>query len=394
MSDIEHTSDSSSSNESPAHFEQGSSVEQEMLSVKESVTDRPAALKVVKTDDQTQCSLKSTQQLTTKTSTDFLSKYGGLKVFRSPLCLIKNDKNGQLSLEMEVIEEISKIEETVNVKAIAGPYRSGKSYLLNRLANAEKGFPLGNTTDATTKGIWVWCLEHPKRKGEVLLLLDTEGIGDVAKGDDENDNNILSLTTLLTGTFVYNMLGVLDEKLLKRLSFVTKLSKQIALCNSLAEENLYHIPEIGFYFPSFVLCLRDFSLEMVNGETPDDYLEKCLKIKKGNEAKGLKYNAIRVSILQHFQNRKCFVFDRPAGRKMLGRLEELKETELSAEFVEDTSVFLEYMYKCEPKKLMDGSLLNGRMFSCLVEKYTEAICSGDLPCIDDALTIMSRQENQ
>ncbi|XP_045197032.2 guanylate-binding protein 1-like [Mercenaria mercenaria] len=257
MSDNEHTSDSSSSDESTADLSAGA-VPGRIGPTRRSLE------KVEKTCYPSPKSLKSTKQLTSGASTDILSKYRGLKVFWSPLCLIKNDENGQLSLEMEVIEEISKIEDTVNVIAIAGPYRSGKSYLLNRLANTEQGFRLGHTTKATTKGIWVLCLEHPIRKDEVLMLLDTEGIGDVAKSDDENDNSILSLTTLLTGTFVYNMFGVLDEKLLKKLSFVTKISKQIALCNTLDEDDLRYIPEMAFYFPSFVLCLRDFSLEMDN----------------------------------------------------------------------------------------------------------------------------------
>ncbi|XP_060561116.1 guanylate-binding protein 6-like [Ruditapes philippinarum] len=80
------------------------------------------------------------------------------------------------------------------------------------------GFPLGNTTDATTKGLWVWCLEHPERKDEVLMLIDTEGIGDVKKGDEKNDNDILCLAILISGTFVYNCIGVINHDLLKKLS--------------------------------------------------------------------------------------------------------------------------------------------------------------------------------
>ncbi|XP_053397378.1 guanylate-binding protein 1-like [Mercenaria mercenaria] len=119
----------------------------------------------------------------------------------------------------------------------------------------------------------------------------------------------------------------------------------------------------------------------------------CLVLKDGKGNKVVRYNATRLAILEHFQNRKCFVFDRPAERKKLRRLEELKQSELSEDFVTDTSCFLEYIYKCEPKKLIDGSILNGRMFSCLAKQYIEAICSGDLPCIDDALTKMCREEN-
>ena len=40
---------------------------------------------------------------------------------------------------------------------------------------------MGDTIESKTKGIWAWCRVHPERKNEVLLLLDTEGLGDVDK---------------------------------------------------------------------------------------------------------------------------------------------------------------------------------------------------------------------
>ncbi|XP_053374816.1 guanylate-binding protein 6-like [Mercenaria mercenaria] len=107
-----------------------------------------------------------------------------------------------------------------------------------------------------------------------------------------------------------------------------------------------------------------------------------------------KYNTIRVAILENFQRRKCFTFDRPTGRKNLARLEDVAESELGKDFLNDTELSVEYMHSCEPKILMDESLVNGRMFSSLAEQYTEYLRSGMVPCIDDALTIMSYQENR
>ncbi len=43
------------------------------------------------------------------------------------------------------------------------------------------GFALGNTIESKTKGIWMWCVPHPCKEGHTLVLLDTEGLGDVAK---------------------------------------------------------------------------------------------------------------------------------------------------------------------------------------------------------------------
>ena len=58
---------------------------------------------------------------------------------------------------------------------IAGKYRTGKSYIMNRFFNTNAGFELGGTTQAKTKGIWIWLRPHPRYPNRTLILLDTEG---------------------------------------------------------------------------------------------------------------------------------------------------------------------------------------------------------------------------
>lgn len=43
------------------------------------------------------------------------------------------------------------------------------------------GFNLGTTVRSETKGIWMWCVPHPTKSKFTLVLLDTEGLGDVEK---------------------------------------------------------------------------------------------------------------------------------------------------------------------------------------------------------------------
>lgn len=43
------------------------------------------------------------------------------------------------------------------------------------------GFRLGSTVQSETKGIWMWCVPHPSKPDRTLVLLDTEGLGDVEK---------------------------------------------------------------------------------------------------------------------------------------------------------------------------------------------------------------------
>ena len=56
----------------------------------------------------------------------------------APICLVENHKD-RLSVNQEAIEILDNISQPVVVVAIVGLYRTGKSYLMNRLAGQNHG---------------------------------------------------------------------------------------------------------------------------------------------------------------------------------------------------------------------------------------------------------------
>ena len=76
-------------------------------------------------------------------------------------------------------------DENIGVIAVAGKYRTGKSFLLNRILlqqTKDKGFGVGPTINPCTKGLWIWNqpieLVDPKtQKNYKCLVVDSEGIG-------------------------------------------------------------------------------------------------------------------------------------------------------------------------------------------------------------------------
>lgn len=74
------------------------------------------------------------------------------------------------------LELIAKIKKKVAVLSICGPYRTGKSFLLNRFSGKMHGFALGNTTNPCTEGLWIWGKSIPLDEETDLILIDSEGL--------------------------------------------------------------------------------------------------------------------------------------------------------------------------------------------------------------------------
>lgn len=129
--------------------------------------------------------------------------------------------------------------------AICGRYRTGKSFLLNRLinpdgitSNTSGGFQVGPTIEACTRGIWLWSeplytyLEDGSKCA--ILFLDTEGLASTG-ASAEHDARMFSLAVLLSSLIIYNSVGAIDEDAISALSFVAQLTRHIQVRNGRGE---------------------------------------------------------------------------------------------------------------------------------------------------------------
>ncbi|XP_064296537.1 guanylate-binding protein 1-like isoform X1 [Phalacrocorax carbo] len=317
-----------------------------------------------------------------------------------PVCLVENRPAEGLVVRQEALRVLSEVTQPVVVAGIAGLYRTGKSYLMNRLAGQRRGFSLGASVQSHTKGIWLWCVPHPRRPGHTLVLLDTEGLGDVQKGDSRNDTWIFVLTVLLSSTLIYNSKGIIDQHTMEQLHYVVTLSEKIKLkaAPKKSADELDDSEKFALFFPNFVWAVRDFTLDLeVNGEeiSEDEYLENALKLKAGSGPETQHHNELRECLRQFFPCRKCFVFDQPATRRQLAHLEELQDEELSPEFLQQVEKFCSHIWEnSPPKTTLDGHIVTGTSLGKLAEIYVEAIRSGAVPCVESVMLALAEIENR
>jgi Guanylate-binding protein, N-terminal domain len=99
--------------------------------------------------------------------------------------LIVYDQQRGFYVSEEAIAMLRNVKEKIGIIAVAGKYRTGKSFLLNRIIlnkTEESGFGVGPTINPCTKGLWIWNkpIEVDKQSGEPpfkVFIIDSEGIG-------------------------------------------------------------------------------------------------------------------------------------------------------------------------------------------------------------------------
>ena len=134
--------------------------------------------------------------------------------------------------------------------SIVGKYRTGKSFLMNKLLDLEKdkGFTVSPTVDACTKvdfligwmtsinfskvnskGIWIWSIPIYMPKDDYyIFFLDTEGLDSIER-DSNADSKLFALTVLLSSYFIFNSLGCIDESSISQLSIITHLIQNVTV---------------------------------------------------------------------------------------------------------------------------------------------------------------------
>ncbi|XP_074077819.1 guanylate-binding protein 6-like [Macrotis lagotis] len=306
-----------------------------------------------------------------------------------PICLVEN-RNEKLTVNRQALQILTSISKPVLVVAIVGPCRTGKSYLMNRLAGKNRGFDLD-----PREGIWMWCINHPRKDDHVLVLLDTEGIGDEEKDNSKNHSWIFALAILLSSTLIYNSKDIINHQTLEQMHYITDLPKLIKFKsspNALGEEDSAEF--VGF-FPDFVWTVRDFNQDG-HPINPDEYLENALKLTKGQDPKFQMANLSRECIRKFFPEQKCFTFICPTNNmSSLVHLEDVQESQLEPVFKDQTKKFCFYIFSNVKPKILNGNIIvNGNWLGKLLESYVKAISSREIPCLENAMLTLAQIENK
>ncbi len=280
-------------------------------------------------------------------------------------------ENGKYTIGEEASKWLSHQTKPFATLCCAGKYRTGKSFLLNRITNAKpgQGFGVGETVQACTKGIWISKTMLETSTDMDVLVMDTEGI-DALDAEQSHDTRIFTLAILLSSMFIYNSVGHIDETSVQTLSFMSKVAEFL---------------DKDATKPDFYWVLRDFSLEMVgkNGKPIEnrEYLEEALC--ETMETK----DSTRSCIKNIFPNRQLFTLPRPSKTDSSQKLD-INQKNLNPKFMTSMGEMRESILNnakpiCANRKPMTGS-----MFLTLCKHLIEKIQDDKMPVMKDAWSLV------
>ena len=133
-----------------------------------------------------------------------------------PLQLITFDSNGCLKVNnKEKLQDHFKWchGNPIKVVSVCGPFKSGKSTLLNTWCEKSASFKVGHTTEAATDGIWIHVIDQKQN----VILLDVEG-WDNSKSKNQ-DIWLPLIMMMISSEVVINIKNNIDNTCLRNVSY-------------------------------------------------------------------------------------------------------------------------------------------------------------------------------
>lgn len=288
-------------------------------------------------------------------------------------------QDGVYALHEPTLAWLEARREPFAVLACAGKFRTGKSFLLNRLLRRPpgQGFGVGETVQACTRGIWL-CKRFLKGEegGVDVLVMDTEGI-DALDATSENDVRVFALAVLLCSAFAYNSMSHLDEAAVQTLNLMTQVADAVGDARGGG--------------PTLYWMLRDFALQLVDAQgkplSHGAYLEEAL---------GQDKCATRAAIKRVFPQRHLVTLPRPHKGDSAQKLDGKGASALQPKFDKFLDQWRAHLCAKTPPVTTGGGAvpMTGSVYVAHCRNLVAKVnAEGALPKLEDAWTLLAKVQH-
>ncbi|XP_076810313.1 atlastin-1-like [Clavelina lepadiformis] len=287
--------------------------------------------------------------------------------------IIKKE-NGKTTLNKDALERVlgnpTVAKYPVAVYSVAGPFRTGKSFLFNLFVRYLEGKSLnpndkdqilgpfkfrGGASERCTEGIWITTEPYiisTQQNGEVaLFLMDTQGSFDHMSSTEESAI-LLALSLLLSSYQFFNLKDKIDSLYLQALSKFAEYATKV-------KDTKYSCP-----FQDFMFLIRDW--EMVDDhshgvEGGNSYLKTVLH---GNGAQ--EHIDTKTLLEETFSGMSCFLWPSPGPnvKRMGSKLKACSVHEIDVEFLKTAVNFFSTFYDENSLGLGNVKKIDNEVVTC------------------------------
>ncbi|KAG6537872.1 hypothetical protein ZIOFF_002975 [Zingiber officinale] len=318
--------------------------------------------------------------------------------------VVPDSEHTKLRLAREGLEAIQRITTPIAAVAVIGPYRSGKSFLLNQLLSlsCDEGFGVGHMRDTKTKGIWVWGTPvEMDINGEKIsvLYLDTEGFESVGKSN-VYDDRIFALATIMSSVLIYNLpetsslilfcFGGLCCRFVRLmyLGYHLPLKLQKNFMEGLILDCTKVKGQDVAFEPAKLLWLiqRDF----LQGKSVQEMVNEALRhVPNSSGDKNIEQvNQIRDSLAIMGDNSTTFSLPQPHLQRT--KLCDLNDSELDQLYVKKREQLKQLVTSIIRPKIVRGKPQNGNDFVAFLEQIIEALNKGEIPTTGSIVEVFNK----
>ncbi|XP_035664889.1 guanylate-binding protein 5-like [Branchiostoma floridae] len=306
------------------------------------------------------------------------------------------DNRRQIYITPEAERIISNLQpRSVDVVAVVGPMRKGKSHFANLLCKRKSGFPLGDEMESKTKDFWFWIGPHPVQTNRYLMVVDTEGLGDYSEEEqNEKDMKYLVLATLLSNHLVFNLQGNPDHSFVSQLRLMGDLAEHVRVQKDGNDVG----NNLGNHFPELWVAVQDAHLKppQRNGRrlSPDEFLEDMLERKDGHTKSIRSHNEMTEAVKAFFPKRHLRLIPAPSiDSDILSNLDRAGDDALQTDYKDTVDNFTREIWNSGMVKRVNGDDIRTTGLLHIMRYYVNAINDPNaLPSVLGAYEAMAEGE--
>ena len=323
-----------------------------------------------------------------------------------PIVLPSATDPTKLTLQKEGLDALRAVKAPVAPVVVIGPYRSGKSFLLNQLLGVpcDAGFGVGHTRKTETKGVWMWseptfvASETPGEPPNAIVYVDTEGF-EATGMSDAYDDRIFALSSIVASVLVYNLPETVKESDIEKLSFALELAREFSSRGdqgdgstkrkevgddddsgtTAADEDRFEFQDasqLETFLPRSLLWLiqRDF----LEGSTVHEMVDAALRnvANPVGDDRVNELNRVRSSLRALAKKHAAFGLTQPHLERT--RLCELRDDQLETNYVEQREVLRSLVRKeAVAKSFLGAALTSGKKRKAGTDFVRDADADGD-----------------